>query len=81
MRNKSVMEKMLDAMENTGEAALRLQMQRDMMMQAYYDRKEREALVDEVAARVIANIHATVDAQEIFDAIDGLNEKIKSLGR
>ena len=51
------------------------------MLDSLTSQKEYNAFVDAVADRVISRISATVDAQELFDAIDGLNEKIESLGR
>ena len=36
---------------------------------------------EEIIQEVLARISATVDVTEIFDAIDGLNDKIESLGR
>ena len=52
-----------------------------MIKQALWEKQERKQLVKDVANEVLSNISATVDASEIFDAIDGLNEKIESLGR
>lgn len=43
--------------------------------------REREQLVNDTADLVLSRLTLTVDAQEVFDAIDGLNEKINSLGR
>ena len=40
-----------------------------------------EQMKKEIADDVISRISATVDVSEIFDAIDGLNDKINSLGR
>ena len=60
---------------------LRWQFQKDMIKQSLYERQEREQLVNDVANEVLSRISATVDVSEIFDAIDGLNDKISSLGR
>ena len=38
-------------------------------------------LIEEIIQEVLSRISATVDVTEIFDAIDGLNEKIESLGK
>ena len=40
-----------------------------------------EEMKEEIVQDVLSRISAMVDASEIFDAIDGLNEKIESLGR
>ena len=37
--------------------------------------------MNDTADLVLSRLTLTVDAQEVFDAIDGLNEKIKSLGK
>ena len=52
-----------------------------MIKQSLYERQERKQLVNDVANEVLSHISATVDASEIFDAIDGLNDKINNLGR
>lgn len=60
---------------------LRWQFQKDMMKQSLYERQEREQLVTDVANEVLSRISATVDASEIFDTIDRLNDRINNLGR
>jgi len=52
-----------------------------MIKQSLWEKQERKQLVKDVANEVLSNISATVDASEIFDKIDGLNEKLESLGR
>lgn len=81
MKQKSMLERWLLVLQNTGDATLRWLYQKDMMKQSLYDRYERQQLVNDVANEVLSHISATVDASEIFDAIDGLNDKINSLGR
>ena len=44
-------------------------------------RREMEEMKEAIVQDVLSRISATVDVSEIFDAIDGLNEKIESLGR
>ena len=43
-------------------------------------RRKMEQMKEEIVQDVLSHISATVDVSEIFDAIDGLNEKIESLG-
>ena len=81
MKYKSVFERYLEAAQNTMDVALRLYYQETMIKQALWEKQERKQLVKEIANEVLSNISATVDASEIFDKIDGLNEKIESLGR
>ena len=44
-------------------------------------RREMEQMKEEITQDVLSRISATVDVSEIFDAIDGLNEKLESLGK
>lgn len=81
MKEKSMFERYLLAMQNTGDIMLRWQFQKDMMKQSLYERQEREQLVTDVANEVLSRISATVDASEIFDTIDRLNDRINNLGR
>lgn len=81
MKHKSVFERYLEAAQNTTDVALRLYYQETMIKQALWEKQDRKQLVKDVANEVLSNISATVDASEIFDAIDGLNEKLESLGR
>lgn len=81
MRYKSLFERYLEAAQNTTDVALRLYYQEAMIKQALWEKQERKQLVKDVANEVLSNISATVDASEIFDKIDGLNEKLESLGR
>lgn len=81
MKQKSMLERYLLAMQNTGDITLRWLYQKDVIKQSLYERQEREQLVNDVANEVLSHISATVDASEIFDAIDGLNDKINNLGR
>ena len=81
MKYKSVFERYLEAAQNMADVALRLYYQETMIKQSLWEKQERKQLVKEIANEVLSNISATVDASEIFDKIDGLNEKIESLGR
>lgn len=81
MKYKSVFERYLEAAQNMADVALRLYYQETMIKQSLWDKQERKQLVKDVANEVLSNISATVDASEIFDKIDGLNEKLESLGR
>ena len=81
MKYKSVFERYLEAAQNMADVALRLYYQETMIKQSLWEKQERKQLVKDVANEVLSNISATVDASEIFDEIDGLNEKLESLGR
>lgn len=60
---------------------LRWQFQKDMMKQSLYERQEREQLVRDTASEVLSRLSATVDASEIFDAIDDLEDRLNNLGK
>ena len=81
MRQQSILERYLEAMEKTGDYMLAWQFQKNMMMESIYERQKREQLVCDVANEVLKHISATVDVQEIFDAIDDLDDRISRLGR
>jgi hypothetical protein len=72
---------LLKAIEKTGDTALMLQFQHEMFYQQLQQRKETERMIEEIVERVLSRISATADVSEIFDAIDGLNDKINSLER
>ena len=81
MKEKSLFERYLLAIQNTGDIMLRWQFQKDMMKQSLYERQEREQLVHDAASEVLSRLSATVDASEIFDAIDDLEDRLNDLGK
>ena len=81
MKEKSLFERYLLAIQNTGDIMLRWQFQKDMMKQSIYERQEREQLVHDAASEVLSRLSATVDASEIFDAIDDLEDRLNELGK
>lgn len=81
MKYTSMFDRYLQAMENTGDIMLRYYFQKNMIKKALLERQEREQLVNDVAYRVLSQISATVDAEEVFKEIDELYKKIDSLNR
>ena len=82
MRNpKGAFERYLEAIQKTGDAVLTWQYQKEMMKQSLLDKEEREALVNEITAKVISNIKATVDISEVLMEIEELRKAIESLGK
>ena len=79
--NKDSFVRFMDAIGKTGDIALAYAFQKDMMRQEFLERQERERLIEEIAERVLSRISITVDAQEIFDSIDDLNNRINALGQ
>ena len=80
-KSKGVFERYIEAAERTGDIMLSYFSQKEAIRQQLFSSQEREQLVNDITERVLARISVTVDASEVFDAIDGLNEKIESLGR
>ncbi len=70
-----------DFLRKTGDVTLAYTFQKEMMNQQLYKQMEHEQIVHEAAEEVLSRLSATVDVQEIFDKIDGLNNKIDSLER
>ena len=63
------------------QATLRLMYLNSCQIDEANHRREMEQMKEEIVQEVLTRISATVDVTEIFDAIDGLNEKIESLGK
>ena len=81
MQQKTIFDRYLQAVENTMEITLRWWYQKNMMKSSIFESQEKEQLINEVAERVLSRISATVDAEEVFNKIDELQEKIDSLKR
>ena len=81
MKQVSMFDRYLQAMENTGDIMLRYYFQKNLIKKSLLEKQEREQLVNDVAYRVLSRISATVDAEAVFKEIDELNKKIDSLNR
>ena len=81
MQQKTIFDRYLQAVENTMDITLRWWYQKNMIKSSIFERQEKEQLINEVAERVLSRISATVDAEEVFNKIDELQEKIDSLKR
>ena len=81
MRRMSMMDQMLLAAQNIGDEMLRWQFQKEMMKQQFFSKEEYEQLVEDITWKVLANISITVDAEEIIDKIEELNQKLNQLGK
>ena len=68
-------------LRKAGDVNLSYSFQKEMMNQQLYKQLEHEQIVHEVTEEVLSRLSATADVQEIFDKIDGLNDKIDSLER
>ena len=67
-------------MEKTNDATLRWWFQKDMIKNNLLSRRDYDNLVHDTAQEVLSHINATVDASEIFDAIDDVNKRLNQLG-
>ena len=80
-KQKSIFDRYIEAMQNTGDIMLRWQYQKDMMKQSILDRQERERLIEDVADRVLARISITVDAEDVVNAIEDIQRRLDRLGK
>ena len=71
----------IKGMEQDMQATLKMMYLNSCNIDEANHRREMEQMKEEITQDVLSRISATVDVSEIFDAIDGLNEKIESLGR
>ena len=71
----------ISGMEKEMQATLRMMYLNSCMIDEENHRREMEQMKEEIIQDVLSRISLTVDASEVFDAIDGLNEKIESLGK
>ena len=71
----------IKGMEQEMQATLRMMYLNSCQIDEANHREEMEQMKEEIVQEVLSRISATVDVTEIFDAIDGLNEKIESLGK
>lgn len=68
-------------LRKAGDVNLSYTFQKEMMNQQLYKQLEHEQIVHEVTEEVLSRLNTAVDTQEIFNKIDGLNDKIDSLER
>ena len=71
----------IKGMEQEMQATLRMMYLNSCQIDEANHRREMEQMKEEIVQEVLSRISAKVDVTEIFDAIDGLNEKIESLGK
>ena len=69
MKQKSMLERYLLAMQNTGDIMLRWQYQKDMMKARLLD----DAEIDRIAERVLSRIHIRLEDEALKDLRDMLN--------
>ena len=84
MRNTQkdwMFQSLISGMDKSMQATLNMMYHNSMMIDEMNHRREMEQMKEGIAQEVLSRISATVDVTEIFDAIDGLNEKIESLGK
>ena len=84
MRNTQkdwMFQSLISGLDKSMQATLNLMYHNSMMIDEENHRREMAEMKEEIIQEVLARISATVDVTEIFYAIDGLNDKIESLGR
>ena len=73
---KSMFERWIEATSKTADYMLQYQFQKEMMKQNLLSDRE----IDVIADNVIQRLNISVDASDIINAIDDLNNRIKNLG-
>ena len=84
MRNTQkdwMFQSLISGMDKSMQTTLNMMYHNSMMIDEMNHRREMEQMKEKIVQEVLSRISATVDVTEIFDAIDGLNEKIESLGK
>ncbi len=84
MRNTQkdwLFQSLISGLDKSMQTTLNMMYYNSMMIDEMNHRREMEQMKEEIVQEVLSRISATVDVTEIFDAIDGLNEKIESLGK
>ena len=71
----------IQGMDEKMQATLNMMYLNSCMIDEENHCREMEQMKEGIVQEVLPRISATVDVTEIFDAIDGLNEKIESLGK
>ena len=66
-------------LRKAGDVNLSYTFQKEMMNQQLYKQLEHEQIVHEATEEVLSRLNTAVDTQEIFNKIDGLNDKTYSL--
>ena len=77
MSNKDFMQYFIDGLNKSGQYALSLHFQKQMMMDSLLEKREREQLVNDVAHEVLSRLSATVDVSDIVDDIDELRRALE----
>ena len=73
---KSSFERYLEALTKSMKITLQYQFQKEMIKQNLLSDRE----IDVIADRVIQRLNISVDASDIINAIDDLNNRINNLG-
>ena len=84
MRNTQrdwMFQSLISGMDKSMQTTLNRMYHNSIMIDEMNHRREMEQMKEEIVQEVLSRISATVDVTEIFEAIDGLNEKIESLGK
>lgn len=73
---KNSFERYLEALTKSMDITLQYQFQKDIIKQNLLSDRE----IDVIADKVIQRLNISVDASDIINAIDDLNNRIKNLG-
>lgn len=76
-KQKSMAERFIEAMQNTGDIMLRYQFQKDMIKQNIFTDEE----LDRIADKVISRISITADATDAILKIKALRDALDELSK
>lgn len=76
-KQKSMAERFIEAMQNTGDIMLRYQFQKDMIKQNIFTDEE----LDRIADKVISRISITADATDAILKIKALSDALDELSK
>ncbi len=72
---------LMNALGNTIDPTIRMQIQSAVLTQKYLKDKEHETLVKEITDEVLSRISFSVDITEVINEINQIKEAINSLGK
>ena len=81
MRNKSALERFLEAVEKTGNETLRWYYQHKMIKDQLFDKQTLDLLANEVANRLTGRVSIDVDTTDANQEIEKLIKIIARIGK
>ena len=80
-KQKTALERFIEAAEKTGNETLRWYYQRKMLKDQLLDKQTRNALVEEITENVLKNLSIRIDISDAIQEIEQLKKAIAHLGQ